>query len=1106
MKPTRISILGGYFIFVLVACSTSPEQQTELRPPNIKQPPTGVDRNSKPSDAEKAVESFVSADDVSQDQDPRIRKTNATTVEVARQDEPNAGTEERTVEQGDIYRLHTESGHVLNLNRYRGFQIIDFSTPETPEIVGRVPVVGEPVEMYQIGDRAYILLNHWHGYWAPQDGVLPEQFRGGFVAVVDMQDLSNPEIVATATIPGYIHTSRVTRGNGQEALFAITNNSGKTLVTSFQVSDTGKLEPQSQIDLGGYVVATQATATRFMVARTNWKRNRTNSEVAIIDISDPSGKMVEGQSIPVKGRVQHKSNMDIHNGILRVVSGNTWNSQGNTNYLETFQAKDIHNIRPVDSAQFGDNENLFATLFLQEKAFFVTFRRIDPYHTFAISSKGDITPMSEFKVTGWNDFFKPVLDNTRIIGVGKNETEQGWNLAISLYDIEDLKNLDPLLKRKHIDQQQWSWSEANWDDRAFSVLENATEVTSEDGVTETGLILLPFSGRSSTDQTLTSGTQIFTFSRSTLTRRGQMLHSTPVRRSFVANAQDNLAGNLSDSEFSLFNTADPDSPKQLGQVDLAPNYVGFWVVGEHGIRHRKNDDVYGWWWKSNRGSGTNAKDSLEVVLRSQNIDSQAPIAAVEIPAGSQVLQLGDRFAVIHQTEEIVDKENMTTSTTVALWSFATPERPKNLGSMTTNKLPSMRSFYSRGCKQCFTTRAVSDIVVDPGKLSQKVIAVDNALVFPNYLRESEIIGTTTIRVQSPANTSLQCSDAANDTEPRCFQLGGQYACYTESLVDGTTLPETCLGRIHKCEVFEDKKNKCIEVKDLSTIELKEITETRDRHTSWSQLQFHIVDASKNQPTLGPVIEGSHEERAVGYLPQGSELLYNYKLPAGIDKQSKPLAKYYFKRIDLSVPSVRNVSEGINIPGKLIAFDGTTAITLDSQWSSEQGPQSSVNKVVVQGTGAELQGTHDFPDRIVSNVKLDNNGHAIVSNRTTWYATTRLPGVGTTQSYLTILSLDPVIPTKGQPLLPVVSELPISSWASFRDIVRKKALFSVAGGMLIVNLEDQTNPYPQAFFPMSGWPSQITSAGRSLYLANGRYGLVEFDVDQSNLAGAEQPPK
>jgi hypothetical protein len=93
---------------------------------------------------------FVSADAASGQDSSTKERTGAVPA-----DDGAGGAGEATVEEGDIYRV-LGNNKILNLNSYRGLQIIDFADVHNPRIVGRVPVVGAPVELYVVGDRAFV--------------------------------------------------------------------------------------------------------------------------------------------------------------------------------------------------------------------------------------------------------------------------------------------------------------------------------------------------------------------------------------------------------------------------------------------------------------------------------------------------------------------------------------------------------------------------------------------------------------------------------------------------------------------------------------------------------------------------------------------------------------------------------------------------------------------------------------------------------------------------------------------------------------------------------------------------------------------------------------
>ena len=508
---------------------------------------------------------------------------------------------------------------------------------------------------------------------------------------------------------------------------------------SYSVSSAGKLKKASSLSLGGYVQDIQATPDRLIVSRYNYDKHNGASEISLIDISSPEGTMIEGDAIVAKGRVTNKFNMDIDGDILRVVSGNSWASSTNTNHVETFDAADIQNITPIDSKTFGDNEDLYATLFMDNSAFFVTYRRVDPFHAFEITDTGMITEKSEFIVTGWNDYFKPVVAKSRLIGIGKNDENGRSTMAVSLYDVTDLTNPTPLITRAEIELDR-SWSEAQWDDRAFSVLEKATSVLSGDGTaTETGVVLLPFSGWNDAEKRYVSAVQIFTFSRDTLTLRGVMDHGSHVRRSFVAEPTANTTANLSEAELSLFDTTDPDAPVEKGRVELAPHYAHFDVYGNYGVRHHDRSSYYGWW--GSHGAHTHKTTRSRSYHYRQDVDLADPVATIDVPANTQTYKIGDLLVAVSSAikeDPSGDYQKRKQLTTIETWDLSDPTNPVRKGELTTDKLEfqGRYGYWGEDCWDCGGDYYGGGPVLQATPL-------DGALAFVSTVHHEEFEGSIT---------------------------------------------------------------------------------------------------------------------------------------------------------------------------------------------------------------------------------------------------------------------------------------------------------------------------------------------------------------------------
>ncbi len=991
-----------------------------------------------------------------------------------------SGDDQRTVEEGDIYRVLGDN-LILNLNAYRGVQVIDFGDPTAPRILGRAAISGHPVEMYVVGNQALVLLNNYQGYWGRRDDVQVEAYNGGLVATFDIADPGRPQLVDSARVPGWIRTSRLTRGGGKQALFVAANDwsdGQHTRVRSFAVRADGRIIERSSIDLGGYVADIQATPQALLVARMDYSAGEAFSTVSLIDISDADGFMIEGAAVACSGQVGHKSNMDLYRGVLRVVSGASF-SGTRSNHLQTWDVSDIQQPQPVDHETFAAGEDLYATLFLRNKAFFVTYRRVDPFHAFSIDDAGRAEQRAEYVISGWNDFFRPVLDETRLIGIGVDD-EQGWTMAVSLYDITELDNPEPFVDRAAVDAGH-SWSEASQDDRAFSVLEDAVAVEGPAGSLETGLVLLPFSGYDEARQTYVAGVQIFTFSADSLTRRGVMEHGTWVRRSFQPAEQ--LTANLSEAALSLFDSSDPDQPEELGKVELAPNYTDLLVYGDYGARLKYSRDYY-WWWG---GDAELPPNELQIVTLDGDLDTAEPLATVELDSAAQVYQVGS-LAVAVSMRWIDDGDDETSyRTDIQVIDLSDPTAPRTAGQLTSDQLmPYYGGWYGHGpaedCLGCGRTYY--------GYGADWAYPVGQALVFPAHHWESEVVGNERVCHTWPVEQE-DCRDD-EQTGESCVVYTGSITCRS---VDGG--PEQCRGQLERCVLAGDDVEGDWSCQAVSADDIPTETDCYDHELTrtWSRLEVHVLDLRQaDAPELQPVLEMPRREESAGVLADGTDFYLSYRIPYDVPGDARPYVRYYFKRIELAEPDAPVVHAGVNVPGELIAVadGGETVFTRDFFWGDE-AVESAINKLAVEGGLARLLARRRYPDRQVNAMLLDGAGHALVSHRLSWQAIEDDPDLDWDDVRETLSVLD-----AESDELELLGEVEVDSWAWLREATAGRALYEVPGGMLVVNLDQPAQPYAQAYFPTLGWPQRLELAGDALIIPAGRYGIYRFDLNENNL--------
>ncbi len=108
------------------------------------------------------------------------------------------------------------------------------------------------------------------------------------------------------------------------------------------------------------------------------------------------------------------------------------------------------------------NEMLFGVRFLDDKAYAVTFERIDPLYAIDLSDPADPFIAGELEVAGFSEFLHPVNDDL-LLGLGRGA--QG-GVKLELFDVSNIAQ--PLSRGSTTIGGPGTWSEAAYDRHAFT--------------------------------------------------------------------------------------------------------------------------------------------------------------------------------------------------------------------------------------------------------------------------------------------------------------------------------------------------------------------------------------------------------------------------------------------------------------------------------------------------------------------------------------------------------------------------------------------------------------------------------------------------------------
>ncbi len=470
------------------------------------------------------------------------------------------GEAAREVVEPDVIRKVGDLLYVLN--QFRGLTIVDL-TDET--IVSRVPTFGFPRDLYLVGDRAYVLVGQAQNMAVLADGSLEIEVSSRLY-VVNLEDPADPEIEAQFDVDGDLVDSRLVG----DVLYTVTNeyyyygydvapgddgmvgggepepddpdNSGggepgdpgmgddpatgepgkpdgsdgvdsgmsaekqesTSYVTSVLLADPSDIHVADELEFSGAGQVIQVSPTHVFVAAPDYFADETN--ITVVDISDPAGQMSIAGNVAVPGYVSDRFKLDEWNGTLRVVSNaRSFSSEVFVSTIDLATLTTLNSLRLEDAS--GDT--LFATRFDGPLAYIVTYFLIDPLFVVDLSDPANPAVREPLEVPGFSTHIEPLGD--RLIALGVDDSEGTRRVAVSLFDVSG----DPVRLDNVTFGDDWSWSNAFNDVKAFTVLDDT--------------IIVPFSGWSG-DAGGYERLQFISYTRDSLDVRGSVdLNGTILR-------------------------------------------------------------------------------------------------------------------------------------------------------------------------------------------------------------------------------------------------------------------------------------------------------------------------------------------------------------------------------------------------------------------------------------------------------------------------------------------------------------------------------------------------------------------------------------------------
>lgn len=153
----------------------------------------------------------------------------------------------------------------------------------------------------------------------------------------------------------------------------------------------------------------------------------------------------------VPGALLNQFSLDEYLGNLRIATtiGQRWgffSSSESVNDVYVLD-KDLNIVGQV--LDLGKTERIYSVRFIQDKAYVVTFKRIDPFYVIDLSDPRNPSIKGELKIPGYSSYLHPI-DKDNILGIGKESSQ----VKVSLFDVSSPEN--PIEKDKYLLKEYWS--------------------------------------------------------------------------------------------------------------------------------------------------------------------------------------------------------------------------------------------------------------------------------------------------------------------------------------------------------------------------------------------------------------------------------------------------------------------------------------------------------------------------------------------------------------------------------------------------------------------------------------------------------------------------
>jgi len=353
-----------------------------------------------------------------------------------------------------------------------GFKVFDVSDATNPTLEFDATIDGVFVQSRRIGNTVYIVSR----YTPRIDGL-------HYYVTTTEQQVENEDLLAATTLEDLL--PRITIDGETRLLvqpencYVTTNdetayNPVLTSITAVPMDDPSNFTTACY-DESAYGVYVSDSSLYLAELRPNTSLQRDITRIHKFALAGSS--IAYRGSADIEGTVWQGNQADFrlseHNGDLRVLASKfDWTNDDFVDHQlyilrESSESPDLEIVStlPNDNrpGEIGKpNEALFGVRFLDDRAYAVTFRQIDPLYVIDLSDAKDPYIAGELLVPGVSDFLHPVTGDL-LLGLGR---DTGGGIKVELFDASVISQ--PLSRGSIVIGGPGSYSEALYDRHAFT--------------------------------------------------------------------------------------------------------------------------------------------------------------------------------------------------------------------------------------------------------------------------------------------------------------------------------------------------------------------------------------------------------------------------------------------------------------------------------------------------------------------------------------------------------------------------------------------------------------------------------------------------------------